>query len=177
MRFRVALIAPTGVSLSLTSLFWNLAYWFLLPWSFTRDSNTVSRFHLFLTYRCLSCVPLAVGTDPAHFDLSLARRRASSSDWLVLHLQELVSLAYQVQSWQRYREAYVIFFIFCPFPSFSESSCYYCLLILPSNSLQISTSQFEGMQPIGVKLLLTIMDKVRTVSFYLFPIIKCDKLK
>ncbi|XP_058082071.1 protein SWEETIE [Magnolia sinica] len=73
---------------------------------------------------CLSYLPAAVGTDPAHFDLSLARERISSSgdaivgDWLVLHLQELVALAYQ-----------------------------------------ISTGQFENMQPIGVELLVTIMDK------------------
>ncbi|XP_020088939.1 HEAT repeat-containing protein 5B isoform X3 [Ananas comosus] len=72
---------------------------------------------------CLSHLPTAVGTDPAHFDLSLARSRIvkghnTSNDWLVLNLQELVSLSYQ-----------------------------------------ISTGQFEGMQPIGVKLLSIIMDK------------------
>jgi len=51
--------------------------------------------------RCLSYLPTAVGSDPAHFDLSLARKqsakgRTSPGDWLVLRLQELVSLAYQV---------------------------------------------------------------------------------
>ncbi|KAK6913494.1 Laa1/Sip1/HEATR5-like, HEAT repeat region [Dillenia turbinata] len=71
---------------------------------------------------CLSHLPAAVGKDPAHFDLSLARRqpvnRQGSCDWLVLHVQELISLAYQ-----------------------------------------ISTLQFESMQPIGVRLLSTIIDK------------------
>ncbi|CAA6670474.1 unnamed protein product [Spirodela intermedia] len=86
-----------------------------------KDKHLRYRTRLFAA-ECLSCLPLAVGTEPAHFDLSLARRRASSSDWLVLHLQELISLAYQ-----------------------------------------ISTSQFEGMQPIGVKLLLTIMDKFENI--------------
>ncbi|XP_038985409.1 protein SWEETIE isoform X2 [Phoenix dactylifera] len=72
---------------------------------------------------CLSCLPTAVGNNPAHFDISLARSqpakgRSSLGDWLVLHLQELVALSYQ-----------------------------------------ISTGQFEGMQPIGVRLLSIIMDK------------------
>ncbi|KAL5651647.1 hypothetical protein ACJX0J_037105, partial [Zea mays] len=72
---------------------------------------------------CVSHVPIAVGAEPAHFDLLLARSAISqgtylSNDWLVLKLQELVSLSYQ-----------------------------------------ISTGQFEGMQPIGVKLLCLIMDK------------------
>ncbi|XP_074287369.1 protein SWEETIE [Silene latifolia] len=70
---------------------------------------------------CLSSLPTAVGMNPLHFDLLLARKqekRPSSGDWLVLQLQELVSLAYQ-----------------------------------------ISIIQFETMQPIGVELLSTIMDK------------------
>uniref|UniRef100_A0A0E0AA65 HEAT repeat-containing protein n=1 Tax=Oryza glumipatula TaxID=40148 RepID=A0A0E0AA65_9ORYZ len=72
---------------------------------------------------CVSHVPVAVGTEPAHFDLLLARSAVAegvhlSNDWLILKLQELVSLSYQ-----------------------------------------ISTGQFEGMQPIGVKLLCLIMDK------------------
>ncbi|XP_039843667.1 protein SWEETIE-like isoform X8 [Panicum virgatum] len=72
---------------------------------------------------CVSHVPIAVGAEPAHFDLLLARSAIAkgthlSNDWLVLKLQELVSLSYQ-----------------------------------------ISTGQFEGMQPIGVKLLCLIMDK------------------
>lgn len=50
--------------------------------------------------RCLSHVPTAVGTEPAHFDLALARQlskaHAGSGDFLVLHLQELISLSYQV---------------------------------------------------------------------------------
>uniref|UniRef100_A0A0E0E2B2 HEAT repeat-containing protein 5B n=1 Tax=Oryza meridionalis TaxID=40149 RepID=A0A0E0E2B2_9ORYZ len=72
---------------------------------------------------CVSHVPVAVGTEPAHFDLLLARSAVAegvhlSNDWLILKLQELVSLSYQ-----------------------------------------ISTGQFEGMQPIGVRLLCLIMDK------------------
>lgn len=41
-----------------------------------------------------------MGSDAAHFDLSLARKKRAnaqgSCDWLVLHVQELISLAYQV---------------------------------------------------------------------------------
>ncbi|KAF8399147.1 hypothetical protein HHK36_015012 [Tetracentron sinense] len=75
---------------------------------------------------CLSHLPAAVGKDSTHFDLSLARRQSAngqaSGDWLVLHIQELISLAYQ-----------------------------------------ISTIQFENMQPIGVGLLSTIMDKFEKI--------------
>lgn len=50
--------------------------------------------------RCLSHLPTAVGSDAAHFDLSSARKKRAnaqgSCDWLVLHVQELISLAYQV---------------------------------------------------------------------------------
>ncbi|KAI5432457.1 protein SWEETIE [Lathyrus oleraceus] len=71
---------------------------------------------------CLSHLPDAVGRNLAHFDLFLARKEHASGkspgDWLVLHLQELISLAYQ-----------------------------------------ISTIQFENMQPVGVSLLGTIVDK------------------
>ncbi|CAL0321677.1 unnamed protein product [Lupinus luteus] len=68
---------------------------------------------------CLSHLPEAVGRNPAHFDLLLARKEnANGQAWLVLHLQELISLAYQ-----------------------------------------ISTIQFESMQPVGVGLLGTIVDK------------------
>ncbi|KFK41114.1 hypothetical protein AALP_AA2G087800 [Arabis alpina] len=53
---------------------------------------------------CLSLLPEAVGEDAAHFDLSLARKLASdrwnSGDWLVLQLQELISLAYQISTIQ-----------------------------------------------------------------------------
>ncbi|KAJ0256074.1 Protein SWEETIE [Hirschfeldia incana] len=48
---------------------------------------------------CLSLLPEAVGKDGAHFDLSLARKLASG-DWLVLQLQELISLAYQISTIQ-----------------------------------------------------------------------------
>ncbi|KAM0884443.1 hypothetical protein ACQ4PT_030980 [Festuca glaucescens] len=49
---------------------------------------------------CVSHVPIAVGTEPAHFDLLLARSAIAkgtyfSNDWLVLKLQDLVSLSYQ----------------------------------------------------------------------------------
>ncbi|VAI89014.1 unnamed protein product [Triticum turgidum subsp. durum] len=93
-------------------------------------SSQFSRRNKHLRYRtrvfaaeCVSHVPVAVGTEPAHFDLLLARSAIAkgtylSNDWLVLKLQELVSLSYQ-----------------------------------------ISTGQFEGMQPIGVQLLCLIMDK------------------
>ncbi|KAF9625554.1 hypothetical protein IFM89_024327 [Coptis chinensis] len=81
---------------------------------------------------CLSHVPVAVGKEPAHFDLSLARRLSAkgqaNSDWLVLHIQELIAIAYQV-----------------------------------------STIQFENMQPIGVELLCTIMDKFENIPDPEFP--------
>ncbi|XP_042445912.1 protein SWEETIE isoform X2 [Zingiber officinale] len=90
--------------------------------AYKRENLLRYRTRLFAA-ECLSCLPTAVGSNPAHFDLSLARiamnvRDRSSVDWLVLHLQELISLSYQ-----------------------------------------ISTSQFEGMQHIGVRLLSIIMDK------------------
>ncbi|KAK7304321.1 hypothetical protein VNO77_45189 [Canavalia gladiata] len=76
---------------------------------------------------CLSHLPDAVGQNPAHFDLLLARKEhangQATGDWLVLHLQELISLAYQ-----------------------------------------ISTIQFENMQPVGVGLLGTIVDKFEKVA-------------
>lgn len=53
---------------------------------------------------CLSHLPEAVGNNPAQFDLSLARRKAadvhSSSSWLVQHVQELISVAYQISTIQ-----------------------------------------------------------------------------
>lgn len=52
--------------------------------------------------RCLNSLPEAVGDNPAHFDLSLARGQPANGhllgDWLVLQLQELISLAYQVRN-------------------------------------------------------------------------------
>ena len=60
----------------------------------------LSNFCYFFVHRCLSHLPRAVGKNPAHFDLSLARKQSVngqvSCDWLVLHVQELISLAYQV---------------------------------------------------------------------------------
>jgi hypothetical protein len=46
---------------------------------------------------------MAVGTEPAHFDLSLAwsartKGHDVTADWLVLKLQELISLSYQVRA-------------------------------------------------------------------------------
>ena len=63
-------------------------------------------------FRCLSCLPEAVGTNPSHFDLSLERRRVTgegSSDWLVLHMQELISLAYQVLNINQFPKFYPVF--------------------------------------------------------------------
>ncbi|KAI3985597.1 hypothetical protein MKX01_033880, partial [Papaver californicum] len=90
-----------------------------------RDNHLRYRTRLFAA-ECLSDVPAAVGMNPAHFDLSLARKASSSGqahgDWLVLHIQELIALAYQ-----------------------------------------ISTMQFESMQPIGVRLLSTIVEKFEKI--------------
>ncbi|KAL4321335.1 protein SWEETIE [Arachis hypogaea] len=48
--------------------------------------------------KCLIHHPEAVGRNLAHFDLILARQEyekgSDTGDWLVLHLQELISLAY-----------------------------------------------------------------------------------
>ncbi|OWM90253.1 hypothetical protein CDL15_Pgr006574 [Punica granatum] len=44
---------------------------------------------------CLRHLPTAVGKTPAHFDLSVARSQSTNSDWLVLHVQELIPLSYQ----------------------------------------------------------------------------------
>ncbi|KZV35643.1 HEAT repeat-containing protein 5B [Dorcoceras hygrometricum] len=89
--------------------------------SFNRDKHLRYRTRVFAA-ECLNHLPHAVGENPAHFDLMLARLQTAkgllSRDWLVLQLQELISLAYQ-----------------------------------------ISTIQFEKMQPIGVSLLCTVMDK------------------
>ncbi|XP_059670574.1 protein SWEETIE [Cornus florida] len=53
---------------------------------------------------CLSHVPAAVGKNPAHFDLLLARRQNAngqvSGDWLAIQVQELISLAYQISTIQ-----------------------------------------------------------------------------
>jgi hypothetical protein len=45
---------------------------------------------------CLSRLPNAVGGDPAHFNLVIAEEQ-KGGHWLVLHLGELVALAYQVR--------------------------------------------------------------------------------
>ncbi|VFQ70327.1 unnamed protein product [Cuscuta campestris] len=53
---------------------------------------------------CLGYIPEAVGKSPAHFDLDVARQKPPSGhhfgDWLVLHLHELISLAYQISTIQ-----------------------------------------------------------------------------
>ncbi|KAM7267217.1 hypothetical protein ACFE04_009383 [Oxalis oulophora] len=53
---------------------------------------------------CLSNLPTAVGANAAHFDLHLARKQSTAGkvvgDWLVLHVQELISLAYQISTIQ-----------------------------------------------------------------------------
>lgn len=56
------------------------------------DWNLIESVTLF---RCLSRLPFAVGLHPAHFDLVKAREE-EGGHWLVLHLGELVALAYQV---------------------------------------------------------------------------------
>ncbi|KAJ6738777.1 PROTEIN SWEETIE [Salix koriyanagi] len=68
-----------------------------------RDKHLRYRTRVFAA-ECLSHLPIAVGKNPAHFDLSLARKQYTngglSRDWLVLHVQELISLAYQISTIQ-----------------------------------------------------------------------------
>ncbi|KAL9993657.1 putative armadillo-like helical, protein SWEETIE [Helianthus debilis subsp. tardiflorus] len=68
-----------------------------------RDKHLRYRTRVFAS-ECLSLVPDAVGQNPAHFDLSLARSQPAneliSGDWLVLQVQELISLAYQISTIQ-----------------------------------------------------------------------------
>ncbi|CAK7344399.1 unnamed protein product [Dovyalis caffra] len=68
-----------------------------------RDKHLRYRTRVFAA-ECLGHLPIAVGKNPAHFDLSLARKQAAngeiSGDWLVLHVQELISLAYQISTIQ-----------------------------------------------------------------------------
>ncbi|CAM6093367.1 unnamed protein product [Calypogeia fissa] len=45
---------------------------------------------------CLRRLPAVVGVDPTHFDLGRAKSLESFGDWLVLHLGELVAVAYQI---------------------------------------------------------------------------------
>ncbi|CAM0910461.1 unnamed protein product [Alopecurus aequalis] len=99
---------------------------------FRRNKHLRYRTRVFAA-ECVSHVPVAVGTEPDHFDLVLARSAVAkgtylSDDWLVLKLHDLVSLSYQ-----------------------------------------ISTGQFEGMQPIGVQLLCLIMDKFGMTGDPEFP--------
>ncbi|KAI3768087.1 hypothetical protein L2E82_18519 [Cichorium intybus] len=68
-----------------------------------RDKHLRYRTRVFAA-ECLSYVPDAVGQNPAHFDLSLAKSQPAkdlkSGDWLVLQVQELISLAYQISTIQ-----------------------------------------------------------------------------
>ncbi|KVI00117.1 Armadillo-like helical [Cynara cardunculus var. scolymus] len=68
-----------------------------------RDKHLRYRTRVFAA-ECLSHVPDAVGQNTAHFDLSLARSQPAkqlvSGDWLVLQVQELISLAYQISTIQ-----------------------------------------------------------------------------
>ncbi|KAL9427618.1 hypothetical protein AB3S75_029744 [Citrus x aurantiifolia] len=68
-----------------------------------RDKHLRYRTRVFAA-ECLSHLPTAVGSDAAHFDLSSARKKRAnaqgSCDWLVLHVQELISLAYQISTIQ-----------------------------------------------------------------------------
>ncbi|XWS30691.1 hypothetical protein CRYUN_Cryun23aG0008700 [Craigia yunnanensis] len=68
-----------------------------------RDKHLRYRTRVFAA-ECLSYLPEAVGKNPAHFDLSLARRKVAngqaSGDWLVLQIQELISVAYQISTIQ-----------------------------------------------------------------------------
>ncbi|CAA0839600.1 HEAT repeat-containing protein, partial [Striga hermonthica] len=70
---------------------------------FSRDKHLRYRTRVFAA-ECLSHLPEAVGENPAHFDLLLARRQSAkgrlSGDWLVLQLPELISLAYQISTIQ-----------------------------------------------------------------------------
>ncbi|KAI3451757.1 hypothetical protein Pfo_008422 [Paulownia fortunei] len=71
--------------------------------NFSRDKHLRYRTRVFAA-ECLNHLPEAVGENPAHFDLSLARGQPAkghlSGDWLVLQLQELISLAYQISTIQ-----------------------------------------------------------------------------
>ncbi|MCD7456258.1 hypothetical protein HAX54_031039 [Datura stramonium] len=68
-----------------------------------RDKHLRYRTRVFAA-ECLSHLPAAVGKSPAHFDIALARQQPASGsisgDWLVLQLQELISLAYQISTIQ-----------------------------------------------------------------------------
>ncbi|PKA52839.1 hypothetical protein AXF42_Ash001820 [Apostasia shenzhenica] len=66
---------------------------------YKREKHLRYRTRLFAA-ECLGHLPKAVGANLAHFDLSLARSHNSmgcqSIDWLVLHLQEVISISYQI---------------------------------------------------------------------------------
>ncbi|EOY04218.1 HEAT repeat-containing protein, putative isoform 1 [Theobroma cacao] len=68
-----------------------------------RDKHLRYRTRVFAA-ECLSYLPEAVGKNPAHFDLSLAMRKVANGqaygDWLILQVQELISVAYQISTIQ-----------------------------------------------------------------------------
>ncbi|KAK4416508.1 protein SWEETIE [Sesamum alatum] len=66
--------------------------------NFSRDKHLRYRTRVFAA-ECLNHLPEAVGENPSHFDLSLAKGPVSG-DWLVLQLQDLISLAYQISTIQ-----------------------------------------------------------------------------
>ncbi|KAK4393625.1 protein SWEETIE [Sesamum angolense] len=71
--------------------------------NFSRDKHLRYRTRVFAA-ECLNHLPEAVGENPSHFDLSLAKGQPAkgpvSGDWLVLQLQDLISLAYQISTIQ-----------------------------------------------------------------------------
>lgn len=71
--------------------------------NFSRDKHLRYRTRVFAA-ECLNHLPEAVGDNPAHVYLSLARGQPAKGnlkgDWLVLQLQELISLAYQISTIQ-----------------------------------------------------------------------------
>ncbi|XP_071711040.1 protein SWEETIE [Rutidosis leptorrhynchoides] len=73
------------------------------PINFATNKHLRYRTRVFAA-ECLSHLPDAVGKNSAHFDLSLARSQPAhelvSGDWLVIQVQELISLAYQISTIQ-----------------------------------------------------------------------------
>ncbi|KAG6542845.1 hypothetical protein Mapa_015749 [Marchantia paleacea] len=67
-----------------------------------KDSDQLPRYKTrVFAAECLCRLPVIVGVEPAHFDLVMVKELQKSGqspggDWLVLHLGELVAVAYQV---------------------------------------------------------------------------------
>jgi hypothetical protein len=66
------------------------------PTAVSLSENWLNNLWVLCMFRCLSRLPVAVGGNPAHFDLVIAKEQ-KGGHWLVLHLGELVALAYQVR--------------------------------------------------------------------------------